>query len=705
MRTRALWASLSVTMMAFVAPASAAVIEYTTKAGDTCEKIALQFWGDPKRYDKLHELNPQLGPTPHKLVPGTILKVIKPGPDAQVTFVKNQVEAATPGAHPAIKGEPLAKGNKVSTLGASNAEVTFSDDTRLQLGEYTLVVILGGTSGKAALGKKVEDTTLVKGSLNAFLADGGAPQKKQIATPSGKVDFTSGNVKLSVDDFDATRLAVYVGKTILSNLGKAVTVGAGFGSKAEKGKVPTPPRPLPDAPTWSKPLPTVALTASSDVDVSGTFAPGTGKGPAASSFHVQLARDESFNDLIVNAEIPAKVTTFEARKLAPGLYFARVSGIDDDKFEGAYGPVAKVLVATTIITPPSAGQRATLDVQAGDAAKTLFCSLDGAVFAPVSAPIELTPLQPHSVKCAASADGAGAQDLAIAADKAGQAVVGSALAAATIEGAGFARVVTITVADATGAGIKGAKLEATATDGATVDAAKENGSGGYDAVVHLPKGVAHAKVHFTLNGVQGYDVDVAGGEAPPEPAVVPTRTKRFELGVFGLGGTATEELGAAAGVGLEVGARFTLGSGVLAVGLRPTLERHFGGTDHARTSTITSSLGSDVFALGLPIAYRFLEPTRSFHPYVGVVPQLLVARARETIRGGFASDGQLVGGREVTDDKVGFGLTTMIGAQLDAGPGAGFLELGYRLAPSHATEGGEARLRGFLAVVGFRVAL
>ncbi|GAC1540708.1 MAG: hypothetical protein NVS3B10_30550 [Polyangiales bacterium] len=163
------WPLLS-SIVLVAAPSFAATSDYATLPGDTCESISLKFWGDAKAYDKLHALNPQLGPAPHHFKAGTIVHVVMAGPDAKVTFVRNHVEAATPAPHAAAKNEPLSKGNKVSTLDDSNAEVTFNDETRLQLGEHTLVVILGGTSAKASLGKTAEDTTLVKGTLSASLS-------------------------------------------------------------------------------------------------------------------------------------------------------------------------------------------------------------------------------------------------------------------------------------------------------------------------------------------------------------------------------------------------------------------------------------------------------------------------------------------------------------------------------------------------------
>ena len=718
MKTRALWLSLATMAVATIStPALAEVIEYTTKPGDTCELIAAQFWGDPKRWDKLHEMNPQLGPAPHHLAPGTVLKVIKPGPDALVTYVKNQVEAATPETHPAAKGEPLGKGNKVSTLGSSNAEVTFSDDTRIQLGEYTLVVILGSSSGKAQLGKTAEDTTLVKGTLSAFLSEtSGKAAPKKISTPSAKIDLTSGTMKLSVDDGDATRLAVYSGKSSLSNVGKSMEVVAGFGSKAEKAKPPTLPKPLPSAPTWTAQPVAVTLTAGADAEVSGTYAAGT-TGATTAAFHLQLARDAAFNDRILDAEVAATVTTLTGSKLTPGVYLARVSGIDNDKFEGPFGSVAKVVVGRTVITKATAGKRATIDVDAGDASKTLFCSLDGAPSALLDAPIELAPARAHTFHCATTIDGTGSGDLAIAASDAGDAVVKTTTSEPTFVDGASTRVVTLVVADATGAKLTGAKIAATASDGATVDAPRETANG-YEATVRLPKGVAKTTVHFTLNDAQGIDAEVTAGAPPEGPSPIPERVRKFEVGAFGLLGTGTSDLGGAVGFGLEASRRWFVGPGAFTIGLRPSFEVHAPGSEHTAPCSAsagdpcpvggrarTSTLADNAFLLGVPISFRLGGPAARFQPYVGLVPQLIVDRARETVGAGVGSNGTVIAGREDTDGKVSLAVTGMIGAQIVGSDGALFVEGGYRIATKHVVAAGDAQLRGALVLVGYRFAL
>ena len=106
-------------------------------------------------------------PEPGGLTARELLDAVRRiAPSARLTFVRNQVEAHTPEPHPGQKDEALARGHKVNTRERSSAEITFADQSRLALGEETLVVVLGGTTRRVRKGE-AEDTTLMSGTLHA----------------------------------------------------------------------------------------------------------------------------------------------------------------------------------------------------------------------------------------------------------------------------------------------------------------------------------------------------------------------------------------------------------------------------------------------------------------------------------------------------------------------------------------------------------
>lgn len=384
MRSLSRWAlvaalSSSLSLAQSEARADTADVRYTVTRGDTCAAIATRFYGDARHVDLIHEANPGMGPPPHSLKPGRVLLLppkppsVPEGPDARLTRTKNVVEVRAPEPRSGKPNDPLFRGNRVGTKERSTADVMFRDETRLVLGENTLVVILGDTQARAARLAATE-ATLVTGSLRARLAElagkGGTPR---VTTDSGDVALKAGEAQVSVDEKKTTRLAVYAGESRLTAQKKSVDVADGFGSKAEKGRAPTPPKPLPDAPSWSAPSPGLTLTES-EVDLAFAFAPAAAPtGPAAAEWHLQLARDADFDDLVVDARVPASIRTIEAKGARAGRYFARASAIDDDRFEGKWSTVASAVVASLEGTPLPGGRTRMTVTPAGVA-----CGIDGA---------------------------------------------------------------------------------------------------------------------------------------------------------------------------------------------------------------------------------------------------------------------------------------------------------------------------------------
>lgn len=333
--------------------------DYVVQSGDTCVGIALRHYGDRRRIADIHAHN-ELGPSPHRLKPGSILRLPKPAvaraPDARITFVRNRVEAFKPEPKPAEVNETLFRGHKVGTKEQASTELLFADTTRVQLGEQTLIVVLGG-SGSQAKTQSAAETTLLTGALRARLNElAGAPSPKPavVRTDAAEVTLGPGESQVQVDAKKATRLAVYRGKSSVRAKRKTVEVVEGFGNKTELGQEPGQPKPLPPAPTWVS-APPAELAVPETGTLTATYGPGPGSGPAAALWHVQIARDESFNDLVLDARVPATITRLEAKELTPAAYLVRVSAIDGDGFEGPFGAVAatKVVLAPPPPPPPA----------------------------------------------------------------------------------------------------------------------------------------------------------------------------------------------------------------------------------------------------------------------------------------------------------------------------------------------------------------
>lgn len=638
-------------------PGPPPLIDYVVKPGESCDSIAARLFGDPKRVDILHRHN-DLGQPPHKLAPGQVLRLPPPtsraaGPDAKITSVRNQVEAYTPGQRPAGGGEALMRGHRVRTLGSSSAEVTFNDATRVQLGEHTLVVILGDTSSKAARSATSADTELLNGSLRAHLGAlaGQKPQPLRLNTASGRIQI-GGEAKVSVDAQSTTRLSAYGGTSLVSAAGKDVEVPAGYGTRVDKGKPPEAPRKLPSPPAWKAP-PKVIGAKGLKVDMAADYGPGPGSGPVA-RWHVELARDEKFNDLVLDAGVPVKVTHFEGRELLPGEYWLRVSGLDADLLEG---PPSEVLHFA--VSPVRLKETGPLTAEIG-VPPGLFCGVDGAPLAAADKPFTIRRTRPRKLRCATKQSGEGAVETTLPPAKLGKLVAKAELLRGQKPREGK---VTVTFTDAAGAAMEELAPEVAEAEGATVEALEEEKPGIYTAKVTWAPGTRAMVLAFTVPGAdEATPVEIVVNEpaAPakadataPEPERVPegkaaTKLEVALLGGGALGGDAAGLRGALEiGVEQRLGGRFTLGAA-----LRPGYERHLGDADR------------EVFLVGLPVGLRLRAPDAWIFPYVAAMPELLLDRAPDGA-GGTASE-------------VGFAVGGLLGGQVKLGPVGVFVEAAGR---------------------------
>lgn len=337
-------------------PPGVVLEDYVVETGDTCVKIAREIFGDSRRVVDIHTYN-DLGDSPHRLRPGMVLRLPRAkassDPDARITFVRNQVEAYKPEPKPATVNETLFRGHKVGTKERASAELLFADTSRIQLGEQTLIVILEGRASGARTAFGAE-TTLVTGALRSRLAElaGASPAKPTVVrTEAAELNLGPGEAQVQVDEKKTTRLAVYKGRSHARAKRKTVEVPEGFGNRTDAGQPPGEPKPLPPAPTWIA-APPAELSVADTGTLTAKYGPGTGAGPAAEVWHVQIAQDENFLDLLVDVRVPARITALEAKGLAPGAYLARVSAIDADSFEGPWGAVATTKVVLAPPPPP-----------------------------------------------------------------------------------------------------------------------------------------------------------------------------------------------------------------------------------------------------------------------------------------------------------------------------------------------------------------
>jgi len=323
------------------APAAAQeFMDYTVAPGDTCGSIAERIYGSPRRYMRIHTHNPALGPLPHRLMPGTVLRLPLPresSADATVTDARGSVRrqlASDPGWSGAAIGDELGTGSRVSTGERSSAELTFRASTVAAIRAETLVIVHGGSVERVR--EEGSHAVLRDGSILSRLSalSGGAPLV--VETPAAEVEVREGETSVHVNQV-GTSVSTHRGRpSRVRARGRTVEVPAGTGAHVPVGAPPEPPRPLPSAPAWTTgevrsflglyPTP----HRSGGGTVTGSWLPVT----EADVYHVEIARRDDGRDVVFQADVPSTVTRFEAHGLPPGRYYVRVATYDAERLEG-----------------------------------------------------------------------------------------------------------------------------------------------------------------------------------------------------------------------------------------------------------------------------------------------------------------------------------------------------------------------------------
>ncbi len=355
---------LTVTAAAAIALSSASasaqnddvvLYDYVVKKGDTCIRIAIRELGDRKAYKIIHQYN-KLGKLPHRLKPGSILRLPKRDqpvrPDANLTGKRGDVQVRKPANElwaSAKRGMDLFRAWRVNSKDRSTAEITFRDSSRIAMRENTIVIIYGPTVSRAR--QRTTVATLEKGALRTRLAElDGKPSKLVVEMPSSQAELSNGSALVTVDDKATTRVSNHDGRAakLRGRRGRAIAVRAGMGSKAERGKRPTKPKPLPPTPAWEQSPTLFAGWASAGATIRGRWKPVA----EAVEYRVELSRDSAGTDVIARVVVPANVNAFEAHNMPGGDFYARVASIDADKFESKPSTASAAKVVLLEAVPP-----------------------------------------------------------------------------------------------------------------------------------------------------------------------------------------------------------------------------------------------------------------------------------------------------------------------------------------------------------------
>ncbi len=333
-------------------PAAPVPSTHTIQAGDTCASLIRRFFSDTVNGDAVfHALNPQLGAKPHFLKPGQVVQV-RDAPDAILSFLRPNVErrsATVVNWFKAQVNDPLKRFDQVSTKEGAGAVLTFEDETKLQMRENALVVVLGRTTAARADERKKRGIELVQGEARltmSMFAKSAAPL--EIHTPAASMRVERSDAKVAVDAQRLTRISQFRGQAKVKSQGRTVDVKENQGTRIKEGEAPETPRDLLKPPAWASTR-VVAVGAAPSNEVKFDFSPVVG----AESYRLEIASDESFNTLLSDQQLSSNSGT---STLAPGTYFARVASVDNVGLQGPSAPVAVSVLTLNHDAPWHLGQ-------------------------------------------------------------------------------------------------------------------------------------------------------------------------------------------------------------------------------------------------------------------------------------------------------------------------------------------------------------
>lgn len=329
---------------------------YLTYPGDTLIGIGKQYLKNPKDWPKVQSANGV--PIPEHLPANTRIKIpvgllkVTPAP-VMVTAISGNVRFKTSdgGFQPLTAGTQLNGGETVLTGPRSSAAYRFADNTTLTQQDSSKLTF-GRLAAYGKTGMVSTELTLDSGRLEASAAKQQAPSGGfKVNTPVAVAGLRGTGFRLSVDE-SGKRMTneVVEGSVAVSAQGKAVAVNAGFGTYAEAGKPPVPPRALLAAPDLSG-LPARLLRLP--LTLSWPAQPG------AVAWRAQVGTDAGFGTVVLDDVVRTPSVNW-GEALPDGAYVLRVRAIDDTGLEGLDASREVVLDARPLpplLIAPAPGER------------------------------------------------------------------------------------------------------------------------------------------------------------------------------------------------------------------------------------------------------------------------------------------------------------------------------------------------------------
>jgi hypothetical protein len=303
---------------------------YTTRPGDTLWDISktylkgTEYWSKLQKYNDIK--NPKLLPPGARLLIPVLWLKQQPTP-AIVVAVSGTAKVKIPNESipvPLKIGMKLYIQSEITTSNAATAVLKFADDSRLVIQQNSFVK-LNILTAYGANGMVDTRMRLQHGRVESKVVPfKNKDSRYEITTPAAVASVRGTKFRVNVDPITATMHSEVVeGEVVVASQGVTQIIPAGFGTKVEKGKAPMAPQQLLPAADLS----TLQSTFYSP-DIRFSWLPIA----KAVSYHVEIAHNTSFHDIVFNKIISTEKLYWVAQSI--GDFSLRIRGINKSGSEG-----------------------------------------------------------------------------------------------------------------------------------------------------------------------------------------------------------------------------------------------------------------------------------------------------------------------------------------------------------------------------------
>ncbi|HHM05572.1 MAG TPA: LysM peptidoglycan-binding domain-containing protein [Gammaproteobacteria bacterium] len=330
---------------------------YTVRPGDNLWNFSNEYLKGVEYWPKVKALN---GIThPRQLQPGTRLRIPvawlkhQPKPARLIALhgdVKHQPTGGT--ARAAKVGMSVFSGDAIETGPGGSATIEFADGSRLLI-ETGSRVVMDTLGVFRETGMVDTSLRLERGRVESTVKPLKENSRFQINTPAAVAAVRGTRYRVQADaDHAIMRSEVLEGNVGVTGADVTQNVAAGFGTVAEAGRPPAPPRALLPAPELA------GLPRRIGPDERRLSWPALS---GAETYRAQLSADPSFSALLMDQALTGPAV--ELPRLALGDYVFRVRAGDDLGLEGQSAVHSfTVAMAPTAPSPTTPGDGAQITI-------------------------------------------------------------------------------------------------------------------------------------------------------------------------------------------------------------------------------------------------------------------------------------------------------------------------------------------------------